>query len=408
MIDMEYSGFTTIEQRTRDIERFAHFMAITTEALTADANKNVELFSKQNGEKLEVIVLDKMRSLASDFDISPEKIRKSDRQHFPDILLDDSTFGVEVKSVKDKTWTSTGSSIVETLRESEIEKVFLLFGRLSAPEIDFRCKPYEECLSEIAVTHSPRYLINMDMHGSDMTIFEKMGISYDQFRKMGNEQINLVRKHYREKFRGRKNKSMPWWIGEDTVLITHPSELYNPSCEFRILSDMSESVKEYFKLSSYTLFPEILGPEQDKFRKPSLWLCSRFAIICANVRDFFTAGGTVNIFVNDELTWKNVPKIIANLTLYIHRVKHCLETDDELINDVNNFSSFYNGEGNLFAKWSIVADNYIGSTLSRVMGRTGGYEICKKQELNTEEMLSMNFLSAKTVNNKVSYYYTKA
>ena len=65
---------------------------------------------------------------------------------------------------------------METLRESEIEKVFLLFGRLSAPEIDFRCKPYEECLSEIAVTHSPRYLINMDMHGSDMTIFEKMGI----------------------------------------------------------------------------------------------------------------------------------------------------------------------------------------------------------------------------------------
>lgn len=118
-----------------------------------------------------------------------------------------------------------------------------------------------------------------------------------------------------QKFKGRDKKSMPWWIGEEPTIITHPTELYNPSCEFRILSDLSEDVKEYFRLCSYALFPEILGTDQDKFRKPSLWLCSRFSIICANVRDFFTAGGTANIYVNDKLTWRNVPKVVANLSL---------------------------------------------------------------------------------------------
>lgn len=403
---MEHTSYTTVEQRRRDNERFARFMEVTTSALVADARKNVSLYSKQNGEKLEYVVLDRMRSLASEFDISPEKIRKSDKQHFPDILLDDTTYGVEVKSVKDRTWTSTGSSIVETLRESEIEKVYLMFGRLSAPEIDFRCKPYEDCLSEIAVTHSPRYLINMDMGAADKTIFEKMGTSYEQFRRMGDGQINLVRQHYREKFKGRDKKSMPWWIGEEPTIITHPAELYNPSCEFRMLSDLSEDVKEYFRLCSYALFPEILGTDHDKFRKPSLWLCSRFSIICANVRDFFTAGGTVDIYVNDQLAWKNVPKVVANLSLYIHRIKSCLGSDEEMINDVNNFSSFLRiGGGTLFEQWTEIADCYILTILGKTMGKNGGFECIGKRQLTIRGMMSIRNISTRTIKKKDCYFF---
>lgn len=402
---MEHTSYTTVEQRQRDNERFARFMEETTNALITDARNNVALYSKQNGEKLEYVVLEKMRTLAPEFDISPEKIRTSDKQHFPDILLDDTTYGVEVKSVKDKTWTSTGSSIVETLRESEIEKVFLMFGRLSAPEIDFRCKPYEECLSEIAVTHSPRYLINMDMSATDKTIFEKMGTSYEEFRRMGDRQINLVRQHYREKFKGRDKKSMPWWIGEEPQIITHPAELYNPSCEFRMLSDLSEDVKEYFRLCSYALFPEILGTDQDKFRKPSLWLCSRFSIICANVRDFFTAGGTVNIYINDKLVWKNVPKIVANLSLYIHRIKAYLNSDEEMINDVNNFSSFNCGSKLLFNQWAEIADGYISTALVKAAEKNGGFEGIGKRKLTIKNLLSIRNVSTRTINKKDSYYF---
>lgn len=403
---MEHTSYATIDQGQRDKGKFVRFMEETTKALVEDAKIRTDFYSKQNGEKLEQVVLDKMRSLASGFGISPEKIRESDKQHFPDILLDDTTYGVEVKSVKDKTWTSTGSSIVETLRESEIEKVFLMFGRLSAPEIDFRCKPYEECLSEIAVTHSPRYLINMDMKATDETIFQKMGTSYDKFRRMGEKQIDLVRKHYRDKFKGRDKKSMPWWIGEEPTIITHPTELYNPSCEFRILSDLSEDVKEYFRLCSYALFPEILGTDQDKFRKPSLWLCSRFSIICANVRDFFTAGGTANIYVNDKLTWRNVPKVVANLSLYIHRIKNYLDSDEEIKNDVNNFSSFNSGSAFLFRQWAEKADDYISIALDKASGKNGGYECIGEKKLTIKNLLSIRNISNKTIDKKDCYYFT--
>lgn len=280
-----------------------------------------------------------------------------------------------------------------------------MFGRLSAPEIDFRCKPYEECLSEIAVTHSPRYLINMDMSATDKTIFEKMGTSYEQFRRMGDGQINLVRQHYREKFKGRDKKSMPWWIGEEHVVVTHPAELYNPSCEFRMLSDLSEDVKEYFRLCSYALFPEILGTDQDKFRKPSLWLCSRFSIICANVRDFFTAGGTVNIYVNDKIIWKNVPKVVANLSLYIHSIKRHLESNEEMINDVNNFSSFNNGGQHLFSQWTKIANDYISTALAKAMGTNGGFESVGKRQLDIRNLLSIRNVSTKKINKRDNYYF---
>ena len=159
---MDESGYIAVNLRHKEEERFARFMQITTEALKRDARTNVDYYSKQNGEKLEGVVLEMMRSHANEFDICPDSIKPTLKQHFPDILLGDN-FGVEVKSTKERSWTSTGSSIVESLREEQVKRIYLMFGRLSAPDIDFRCKPYEDCLYDIAVTHSPRYLINMDL-----------------------------------------------------------------------------------------------------------------------------------------------------------------------------------------------------------------------------------------------------
>jgi len=49
-----------------------------------------------------------------------------------------------------------------------------LFGKLSTP-VEFRCRKYEECLFDVAITHSPRYLIDMEI-GKDESIFAKIGI----------------------------------------------------------------------------------------------------------------------------------------------------------------------------------------------------------------------------------------
>ena len=73
----------------------------------------------------------------------------------------------------------------------------MLFGKLGGTPPEFKCKPYQDCLYDIAVTHSPRYLINMELEKNE-TIFSKMGTTYDDLRT-SPDSIEQVRNYYRNK-----------------------------------------------------------------------------------------------------------------------------------------------------------------------------------------------------------------
>src|SRR5690625_4323947 len=100
---------------------------------------------------------------------------------------------------------------MESTRIESVERIYLLFGKLREP-IKFKVKPYEDCLSEIVVTHSPRYKIDMQLNKSE-TIFEKMGVEYDEFRK-SNHSIELVKEYYRKHLKPNENL---WWIDSKPI-----------------------------------------------------------------------------------------------------------------------------------------------------------------------------------------------
>ena len=326
--------------------------------LRADAKNRTDFFRTQNGDKLETVVLDWMRSLAADFDISPEDIRHTPKQHFPDILLGNH-FGVEVKSTKENTWQSTGSSIVESLREEQVKKVFLMFGKLSDTTIDFRCKPYEECLYDISVTHSPRYLINMDLPNEEHTIFSKMHVEYETFRNCDN-QISIVRKYYREKFRtGERRGSMPWWIGDETTSSDFRYPALNDTGEIRMLNSLDSATQSYLILCAFVLFPEVLGRGLAKFNKFSMWLCSRHSIICSNIRDWFTAGGKGRVHVNGELMWEGVPQAICRFLMRIEDVKSVFEESSGVFDEIDYYSDYFTTREQNFINWKKYVDLYL-------------------------------------------------
>lgn len=355
---MDRSNYIAIDIKRKEEEAFARFMQVTTEALRMDAQRNAEYYGKQNGEKLESVVLDKMRSFASSFDISPEDIRPTLKQHFPDILFG-SRFGVEVKSTKEHSWTSTGSSIMESLREEQVKKVYLLFGRLSFPDIDFRCKPYEECLYDIAVTHSPRYLINMDLTSSSQTIFGKMQVNYDTFRESSN-QIELVRDYYREKFRtSGKQGEMPWWIGEDANVSSAAFPSLQASGNIRMWDIIDRTTQDGLKACAFILFPEILGNENTKFQNLALWLCSRYSIISSSLRDKFSAGGRGNIYVDDVLRWTKIPKTVCNLLLHLDTIRAVFTQHSFPYEDIRYCSNYFRPNVDLFEAWKQSVNHYI-------------------------------------------------
>ena len=155
------------------------------------------------------------------------------------------------------------------------------FGKLGGIPAEFRCKPYQNCLYDIAVTHSPRYLIDMNV-SPENTIFSKMGVDYDEFR-LSENQIDTVRNYYKNKMKEREQKAMPWWMGGD--IVTSPT--------LRLWGDRYFTTEEQnrYKAEMLLLFPEeICGSQYDN---AALWLCVRHSVINTHFRDLFSAGGQV-------------------------------------------------------------------------------------------------------------------
>ncbi len=128
-------------------------------------------------------------------------------QRFPDIVVG-GYYGVEVKTRK----LITGSRREAVLlREpggrcgASVSFVwknvnrFVLFASL-----------YEECLSEVVVTHSPRYLVDMNLSKGE-TIFDKLGIPYNELRRQPNP-IRTILDYYRSRL---KEGEELWWLDND-------------------------------------------------------------------------------------------------------------------------------------------------------------------------------------------------
>ena len=255
-----------------ELSEFRRLMAKTDQFLNADAIKRPKYYATRGGNPLEDDVMEALTecSKGTPFQGTIEKVSG---QKFPDIVAA-KFYGVEVKSTKDDHWTSTGSSILETTRVADVERIFMTFGKLGGNPIEFLSKPYEECLYGIAVTHMPRYLIDMRLKKGE-TIFDKMGVPYDELRQMDNP-IAPVSKYYRSQL---KPGESLWWAGDaadETV-----------SATIRLWKNLTPDEKRRYTVYGCVNYPEIFGGDYDRY---SLWLTSQ-GVVDPHIRDQFSAGG---------------------------------------------------------------------------------------------------------------------
>lgn len=179
----------------------------TLQTLDVESKKNQDKYLALLGNKLENVVADVMadRAKGTPFENSIELISG---QKFPDIIAN-KYYGIEVKTTKQNHWTTTGNSVLESTRVDGIERVFMLFGKMVNP-VEFKCRPYEDCLSEVVVTHSPGYLINMDLQAGH-TIFDKLDIPYDTLRNFSNP-LKPITDYYRQFL---KPGEEVWWLDQE-------------------------------------------------------------------------------------------------------------------------------------------------------------------------------------------------
>jgi hypothetical protein len=290
-------------------EQFLSLLDNTLSTLSIESKKNEKKYLELLGSKLEGVVVDVMRQNAfgTDFEGSIELISG---QKFPDIIAK-KYYGIEVKTSKQNHWTTTGNSVLESTRVEGIERIYMLFGKMVQP-IEFKYKPYEACLSDIVVTHSPRYLINMDLKVGE-TIFDKIKIPYDTLRNESNP-IKSITDYYRKQL---KPGEAVWWLDQEDTKPQSPI--------IRLWNNLPLNERRVLTISSMVLFPEVFSNHSDKYYRFSVWLVNDFGIVCPNSRDAFSAGGQGTLEYNNK-KYNNIPKIITKLSDSLADIKEVIQS----------------------------------------------------------------------------------
>ena len=283
------TGNNIIALRKKDITlahgAFVDLMRKTESILNAEARANPDEYRHLTSNTIESCAVDKIKLACANSPFDANEVKLVSGQRFPDIVAD-KYYGIEVKSTKEDHWTSTGSSIVETTRIEYVDDIYMLFGKLGGNVPQFKCRPYQDVLYDIAVTHSPRYLINMELSPKE-TIFSKMGTTYDEFRT-SSDSISKVRHYYREKAIRQNRQEMPWWITADNIELGH-------SFNIKLWNSLDLREKRELQTKCMILFPEALNPARNmtKYNNITLWLCSYNQVVNPNIRDLYSAGGKI-------------------------------------------------------------------------------------------------------------------
>lgn len=293
-----------LDTRTPSLSDFASLMRRTDNFLNADAARRPAYYASRAGNPIEGDVKDALTECAKGTPFQ-NKIIIVSGQKFPDIVAA-QVYGVEVKSTKEDHWTSTGSSILESTRVAGVERIYMTFGKLGG-QPRFLSKPYEQCLYGIAVTHMPRYLIDMKLDENE-TIFAKMHIPYDDLRQMDNP-IKPVANYYRKLL---KPGETLWWTGDNTDETV--------SATIRTWGDNVSAVeKRRYKVYALINFPEVFQGAYDNY---ALWLTSQ-GIVDSHIRDQFSAGGRYQYQYTDGRV-ENLPgvfrRVIDNGELLFRRI----------------------------------------------------------------------------------------
>ena len=119
-------------------------------------------------------------------------------QAFPDIAMGE--FGVEVKFTLNDTWRSIANSVSETQRIESVKHIYIVFGKMGGiPEV--RWAEYEQSVIHVRTSHVPRFeveLATIKAEGKE-SLFENMGIRYDDFRKLPmREKMEYIRAYARK------------------------------------------------------------------------------------------------------------------------------------------------------------------------------------------------------------------
>mgnify|MGYP000186376810 CR=1 FL=1 len=279
--------------------------------LSSDCQQNPERYRK-SGEDFEPCVKDAVvyaidvLSLEATVDYTPGG------HGFPDIVIeggDGSKYGIEVKSSSGtgNTWRINGNSVLGSTRVPGIQKNVIVFGKVRGENSIFRAKEYDKSIANVVVTHSPRYLIDLDVE-EGQSFFDKSNLSYAEISQ-SEQPIKLITDYFHS------IGQQAWWLADST-----PAAI-------QMFGKLPKSEQNKLMGYAFAHFAEIFSNSGTKFYRYMSWLATENSIIDPALRDRFTAGGKADITLS-YVVYEKLPRIFTNLHEYRKYVLNELENAD--------------------------------------------------------------------------------
>lgn len=355
---MNTQNLITIDKIETDpqkaIEAFGQFMSLSQQCFNNHSSADPKRYANKSAQELENATVDILEEVKPQTAFVNSKIELKSGHFFPDIIAG-KHYGVEVKSTKGDKWTSLGNSIFEGVSDNNIRNIYMMFGNLGKTPPEFRFKPYQDCLINIAVTHSPRYLIDMEIADKkEQNIFQKMNTTYERYKNMSdNDKVALMRAHYLKRSKDGKYE-MPWWMGQfgQTEQIDETAQ-QDAVTQLSFFSEASPQEREEIIARALIIFPSLYHYRSDrnKYKPFALWLCTRYGRLLYNVRDEFSASGQLNS-INGIKLERPYPQIAKTVLDYRKRIKKLLSNpDNELIFDISGMWDFPYNKDSLYESW---------------------------------------------------------
>lgn len=197
--------------------------------------------------------------------------------HFPDVdlILNDSKYGVELKSRNNGTWSTNGNSVLESITDEGYEEIYLFFGSKIPNEqrLLVRFAPYWQTTKAIKVTHSPRFFIDItDTHTS---VF-KSKQEYDSLRNLDERgKVNFLQEYLKNNTEGTK-----WYVAPE-----EPNIPLN-------FSELGRNKKNELRAEIFLLYPsDLLGRSKGDYSRATLYLIKNHYVYSNALRDKFSASG---------------------------------------------------------------------------------------------------------------------
>ena len=207
--------------------------------------------------------------------------------HFPDleIFIEGKKYGIELKSRKKGQWTTNGNSVFESITDEDYDEIYLLFGSLNVDgkrySVEFR--PYWQVTTGIAVTHSPRFKIDMRANDGD-SVFAN-SLEYYTLREKNDEEKIIFLQNYLKK----SSDKSKWYIPQETESIK--------PIHFK---DLDKNIKNKVIAETFVIYPQDIikkypsGIFRGEYGRCLEYLLSQYFYFTTSLRDSYSAGGTFN------------------------------------------------------------------------------------------------------------------